>query len=201
VDYNALPAPALWVDAVRAQLPVLGNGVALAEGDLPGADVLPARIAAYESFGTRYALTWPGEDLGAWVPAATRVYRGEAMDIWRLASPAPYVEAPSCLVQAMSRARFVTDCAVPSRLLRRELADPGWRATVNGTPGAVVAAGIFQSVALPAGRSVVGFAYAPPYMMAAWACCAAGLALLLFGVARLAKPPALDDDGAAKELP
>jgi hypothetical protein len=201
VGYNALPVPKVWVDAVRARLPVLGNGVALAEGDLPTPDALPARVAAYESFGAAYALVWPGEDLGAGVPATTLVYRGEAMDIWRLPSPAAYVEAPSCSIQAMSRTEFTADCTASSRLLRRELADPGWRAAVNGVRTTLGAAGIFQSVALPAGKSAIRFAYAPPYMMAAWASCAIGLVLLLLGVPLLAKPRRLDDDGPAKELP
>lgn len=201
VDYNTLPVPEAWAGALRGRLPVMNNGVALAEGDLPAADALASRIAAYEAFGAAYAVTWPDRNLAAGLPAAARMYRGEVMDIWRLPSPAPYVAAPLCSVQATSRARFALDCMAPSRLLRRELFDPGWRATVNGVASVVTNAGIFQSVSLPAGKSVVRFAYAPPYMFVAWACCAAGFALLLFGRPLLAKPRRLDEDEAAKELP
>jgi hypothetical protein len=75
------------------------------------------------------------------------------------------------------------------------------RAFRSGVASVVTNAGIFQSVSLPAGKSVVRFAYAPPYMFVAWACCAAGFALLLFGRPLLAKPRRLDEDEAAKELP
>ncbi len=117
--------------------------------------------------------------------AVRRVFRGAVADIYELPAPAPYFEAPACVLSPFGRERLSATCDRPGTLLRRELYDAGWRARVNGAPVSVDAAGaIFQSVALPAGRSAVRFTYRPP--SAGWACaaCAVGLAGLAGGLLR-----------------
>ncbi len=179
IGHNALPVPTAWVAASRDQLQPGSNGIVLYEGDLPSAETLQRVVPGYEAMGARYALVWPGEDFAARFSGTQLAYAGRAVAVWTLPTPAPYAEAPGCTVSMASRLAFSADCAAPSRLLRRELFDPGWTAAVHGAPAAVAADGIFQAVTLPAGHSLVRFAYAPPGIGAAWLACAAGLALLL----------------------
>jgi uncharacterized membrane protein YfhO len=75
-------------------------------------------------------------------------------------------------------------CATPATLLYRSLADPGWRATVNGQPAAItVVDGLFQRIALPAGHARVVFTYEPPHAGLALALAAAGLLALAAALA------------------
>jgi hypothetical protein len=180
VGFNELPAPATWVQAAAARLQPGFDGIDLYEGALPSADRLRVAIPAYEAMGAAYALTWPGEDLGARFAGAALAYRGAAMDVWALPAPAAYAHAAGCTVHAQGRLVLQLTCAMPSSLLRRELFVPGWRASVNGEETPVHQADIFQAVDVPAGESVVRFAYTPPGIGWAWAGCAAGV-LLLFG--------------------
>ncbi len=182
LGYNALPVPQSWVDYVRAHFQPDANGVLLHEGDAPPPARIAALIPAYEAAGVSTVLTWPGE-----TPfpegAATRLYQGQVMDIWSLPDPAPYAAAPGCRVTIIARTHILADCPAPSRLVRRELAAPGWEARVNGTPQPIAVTGeIFQYVALPAGHSDIAFAYAPPGMDWAWLACGLGaLVSLIWG--------------------
>jgi hypothetical protein len=178
VGYNALPVPAVWVDAVRARLQPRGDGINFYEAVLPPAPRLHDIVPRYEALGVRYALTWPGENLAARFPAATLAYAGRAMAVWALPSPAPYAGAPGCEVRMVDRDDGAARCAAPARLRRLELFSPGWRATVNGVDAAVGRDDLFETVQLPAGASLFHFAYAPPWIGIAWACCAAGAVLL-----------------------
>jgi uncharacterized membrane protein YfhO len=68
------------------------------------------------------------------------------------------------------------DCTRADVLVRRELYFPGWEATLGGRPVDIAEHGqLFQSIALPAGRSQVRFSYAPPHIGWAWLAAAAGL--------------------------
>ncbi len=114
-------------------------------------------------------------------PAGTpaRVYADATVAVFRLADAAPYFQADDCALAAESRTVVRASCAHPARLLRRELSEPGWRATVDGAPVKLGVAGIYQTVGLPAGVSRVRFAYAPPYVGYAWLGSACGVAGLL----------------------
>jgi hypothetical protein len=103
------------------------------------------------------------------------------MDVWKLPRPTPYFEAAGCQLTPISRERLTAICAAPATLRRLELIWPGWRARIDGAPAEIVADDIFQTVSLPAGRSKIAFRYAPPWINAAWAACAAGAAILLAG--------------------
>jgi hypothetical protein len=179
IGHNALPVPAAWVTASRDALQPESNGILLYEGDLPTAEKLRRVVPRYEAMGASYALVWPGEDFAARFGPTRLAYAGPVVTVWTLPAPAPYAEAPGCSLTTTSRLSFGADCPAPSRLLRRELFDPGWTAAVNGARAAVSADGIFQTVNLPAGVSTVHFAYAPPGIGAAWLACAAGFALLV----------------------
>jgi hypothetical protein len=110
--------------------------------------------------------------------APARVYADATVAIWRISNPAPYFDAASCQLAVVSRTRLTTNCPAPARLLRRELAYPGWQAWRDGQAVPVTTDGIFQSVALPAGTSNWRFSYAPPHSALAWAASAIGAAAL-----------------------
>jgi hypothetical protein len=190
LGYNALPVPRNWVDYVRAHFQADANGVLLHEGDAPP----PARVAtllpAYQQAGVVYVLTWPGED--PFALAASRpslVYRGRVMDIWALPHPAPYAEAPPCRLDVTSRTHLRADCPVAATLVRRELASAGWRATIDGAARPIGLTGeIFQSLALPPGRSDIVFRYAPPYEALAWAASVLGALACFFWMFAARRP-------------
>ena len=106
-----------------------------------------------------------------------RVFTDKIMTIYALANPRAYFSADGCVLEALSRDEATSDCAAPSHLLRLENFDRGWSASVNGTRQEVTRTErIFQQVELPAGHSVIRFAFTPPGMVAGYA--AFGLALL-----------------------
>lgn len=128
---------------------------------------------------------FPAADPGA----PKLVYRGVAADIYALASPAPYFEAPGCTLVAEGRVAATAICLAPSALIRREMLDSGWTATVDGRPAPVgLSPPLFQTVALPAGASRVAFAYRPPHLAAAACALAAGAILMAAGMRRSRAP-------------
>ncbi len=111
--------------------------------------------------------------------APARAYADTTVAIFQIAEPKPYFEADGCTLHVDSRTRLTAQCSQPGMLLRRELSYPGWRAEHDGAPARVAAAGIYQTVALPAGLSHWRFFYAPPGVLYAWLCSASGVAALL----------------------
>ncbi len=180
IDDNYLPTPIAWVDAVRERFDPRTDGVNFYPAVLPEAGALARLLPAYAAVGVRYAVTWPGAAMPATREAPALVFAGEQMSIWGIRGAAPYWGAAGCTV-AGDRSRIVADCAGPARLVRRELAWPGWRAWVNGAEVDVGSKGLFQQIALPAGRSEVVFAYAPPGAGMAVGACVGGMVLLLAG--------------------
>jgi hypothetical protein len=84
------------------------------------------------------------------------------------------------------RSRLTASCSQPSTVTRLELDMPGWSVAVNGRAAAVSRSdGVFQSVALPEGRSTVAFSFQPPHMVLAWT--AAALAVLILAVGGVAR--------------
>ena len=121
-----------------------------------------------------------------------RVYDDPAVDILALPDAAPYAQDDlgRCRLVVEDRTAMTADCSGPARLLRRELMDPGWRATVDGHPVAVSPSGeLFQSVALPAGRSVIRFSYAPPLTAMSAVMMVAGLCWMAAGATRRRRTP------------
>jgi hypothetical protein len=106
-----------------------------------------------------------------------RVFQGALIDIYELPNPAGYFDAPGCTLSNITRDAVQTHCNAPSRLLRRELWFPGWRATVNGIDNSVSQEDTFQIIFLPSGNSTIRFTFAPPY--AGWAFIGTALSILL----------------------
>jgi len=180
LDHNVIPAPKRWDDYIDAHL---FPGIYRSYGILfypapgfygPGAGLanLQAFEAGYRNMGVRYVLDYPGAD----IPFLHLIYRDAAMEVFELPNPAPYFSAPGCTLTGLRRERVTLDCPAPATLLRRELFMPGWHATINNRPAAVLQADdVFQSVAVPAGRSVVRFGFTPPFMALGWVAMVMGL--------------------------
>ena len=98
-------------------------------------------------------------------------YTGRSMSVYALGDVRPYASAEGCTLRASSRESIDLACAAPSRLVRLELAMPGWTADVDGRPVPVgTEDGTFQAVDLPAGPSHVDFHFAPPrFRISLWA--------------------------------
>ncbi|MCW5558954.1 MAG: hypothetical protein KIT22_14130, partial [Verrucomicrobiae bacterium] len=61
------------------------------------------------------------------------------------------------------RIRIRTDTSAPGVVLLNERWDPGWRVSVDGSPGTLLRANhLMRAVAVPSGAHAVEFAYAPP---------------------------------------
>jgi len=128
----------------------------------PGAPLVP-----------RITLTYAGP-----APPA-RVYADALVDIYEMPDPKPYFEArgSGCTLAYSSRETLEAKCDGPALLVRRELAFPGWHATMNGAAVPVgETAPLFEAIRLPAGTSEIRFSYWPPYIGWAYAAALLGLA-------------------------
>jgi hypothetical protein len=169
INHNDLPIPRDWVDYVHRHLdanahPILFNGEVRADPSGPSAaEAFQQNQAAYAAIGVRY-LVAPGRTLVADLPV---VFQGATSRVYEVPRAAPYLAAAGCVLSVHSRVSLTANCDAASRLVRLELAMPGWRARVGGVTSDIAVSGeIFQSVALPAGRSDIAFTFEPPSM--AW---------------------------------
>jgi hypothetical protein len=84
------------------------------------------------------------------------------MTIYELPHPAAIFAARDCQLTPDGWNRVSAQCPAPSLLIRRVAWFAGWHVRVNGLAAPVGRHGpLFQSVALPAGRSHVRFFYRP----------------------------------------
>lgn len=186
VTAASLPIPLNWANFIWSSL-YPGADVYDSNGFSTDAQVaLLTHVPAYQSIGVRYVAAPAGDDLaGIWralYPKANPddglklVYADQSTSMFELAHPASYMQAEGCTLALVSRQHVHAVCQNTATLLRRELFYPGWQAEVNGLPVPVRAEGIFQTIALPAGRSDVRFAYLPTHI---WPSLGAALAALL----------------------
>jgi hypothetical protein len=140
--------------------------------------------------GTNGAL--PGHTLelafeyGIAMRGVRKVYADSVMDIWELPNPAPYfqvIQGGPCTLLNAQREDVSAECLSPATLLRRELYMPGWRVALNGRAAeAVQQDGIFQSAALPVGRSQLRYHFVPPYVEFSWAASVLGMTGLIWQI-------------------
>ncbi len=196
INHNYLPIARRWVDYVAANLdraadPIIFNGIfpRAAPGEPSQTEELRRNLASYEWVGVKYVVA-PAGAMPFEAPTPPRVYGDRLLSIYELADPRPYFEivlGDCTLSAAEERTQLTAECKVPGMLLRRELFFPGWSATVNGAAAAIRPyRDLFQVIDLPAGRSTIAFAYAPPH--ARWGWLAAGLGVLALFVPRRGAP-------------
>jgi len=190
LDVNDLPVPAAFARFVTHRLDPGANPIVFVGADAGRRAGAPGPVTeflthlpGYQAAAVGYVLVGAGIGLPARVGTASLhlVYRDPQADIYRLTPTDPYLSAAGCTVTATARTAAAVDCARPSVLLRRELWMPGWSASVDGRVEPVRAAGVFQDVAVPAGRSRVAFTYGPPGQQWALGAFVAGLAALAGG--------------------
>ena len=170
VAHNDLPTPRVWTGYARRRIDPRLDPIVLT----PDARSIVRRLSAWAAVGTSYVVSWNDQPL-----PLKRVHSDNAMTIYALPSPRPYLSAPGCVVTPRSRTEAIAACAAPSRLTRLEAFMPGWSATVNGRTSSVTLADeAFQATALPAGRSVVRFSFTPPWLWAGELAAALGASLL-----------------------
>jgi hypothetical protein len=191
VNVNDLPVPQAYHDLVSERLnrntpPAVFTGSFLADPSGPtGEEELVANLANYADAGVRFVVARQGELTAEEAGRAglRAVSVGGAVEIFEVPGWKPYLEpaeGSGCRVESGDVTGALVDCPAPASLLRRELALPGWRATVNGEDVAVRDRdGLFQVIDLPAGRSRVAFSYRPPLAALSWALLAAGVLLLV----------------------
>lgn len=184
INHNYLPVSRRWVEFVRGNLdahadPVVFNGNYARPAGAPSqAEELRRNLDAYQWVGVKYVVALPGEQPLAGVAGARKAYEDGVMGIFELPAPKPYYESLGghCRIEGLDRTQVIADCSREDVLVRRELYFPGWESTVGGRPAPIAEHGrLFQSIALPAGRSEVRFSYAPPHVGWAWLAALGGL--------------------------
>ena len=189
VNVNDVPIPKLYGRYVTHALdpnvnPLVFTGAS--QLDPSGPDTLQeflSHLAGYEAIGVAYLVTDHDQ-----VPSATasrgqlrRVYADSVADIYRLPKTETMyaVRSGVCRLTDETLSGVVADCRTRAVVVRRELYVPGWSAGADGRSLAVGRSdGLFQSVVLEPGRSVVTFSFLPGHERAALAALLVGLALL-----------------------
>ena len=178
INQNNLPIPKSWSEYVLGNLdantdPLGFTGTGRVNPVGPSAlDEFLSHLPNFAGIGTKYLVTTTDTAVSERVVGAglAPVYDDGGVAIFLLPGVADYFTADaSCTVTAVNWQQAQVDCSQAGTLLRRELADPSWSATVNGDQAEVVTSGqIFQSVAVPAGTSRVTFRFAPRRIGLAW---------------------------------
>lgn len=188
INHNYLPVSSRWVDFVRGNLdayadPVVFNGTYPRPAQSPSqSDELRRNLEAYQWVGVKYVAVFRDEQPLAGVAGVRRVYADGLISFFELPAPKPYYESVGghCRIDGFDRAKATAECTREDVLIRRELYFPGWEASVGRQPVAIGEHGkLFQSIALPPGRSEIRFSYAPPHVTWAWLAALSGLLALL----------------------
>ncbi|HXK08012.1 MAG TPA: YfhO family protein [Vicinamibacteria bacterium] len=159
VDYVLALYRAPWWDDLRAVATV------------PGVFKEPMRVfavpdplpRAYVVGGARVA-PGPEASLRAVTAAGFDLRREVVLDSGSpRAAPEGFVGRSRIVESRPDRVRFVAEASHPGFAVLVDAYDPGWRATVDGSPAAVERANVdFRAVAVPAGEHVVELTYRPP---------------------------------------
>jgi hypothetical protein len=160
-----VPIPQRWSDWLHREL-----GRAVDPGYFSfrteGLDAVEANPDVLRALAVAYVVLANGTAVEEPLRSALRpVTRDQVATIYALDDPAPYFDAgAACSTVAQGRRHVRATCDRPARLVRRELAFPGWSVEVDGRPARLVSTdGLFQAVDLPRGTSDVTFSYRPPY--------------------------------------
>jgi hypothetical protein len=202
VDVNDLPLPKRYASYITSDLDtnVLPNifiGFTTVSPVKPTPlEQLVKHLAAYERIDVRVIVSAPKfiPEKTAKVMGLRRIYSDYVADVYLTPHPSSFYSAvpprasraggapASCSLSHETLVGVVADCRRPAVLVRRELTMKGWSATVGGHSVSVGARdGLFQQVALPAGRSVVTFSFKPPHEEAGGVAFVGGILCVLGG--------------------
>ncbi len=192
VAVNDVPLPNSYAKYVQTQLdpnvdPLVFTGtVARDPAGLTPAQELVVHLPSYEALGVKYVVVGSGTALPGL--HLKKVFEDATARIFELPHPASLFSESgtphTCTVRVVAQTTADVDCKRRGVLVYRETSMPGWYATANGHPLAIHSGSLFQSVTVPAGRSVVVFTYAPPHVDVAWVAFGLGLAVLFVAALR-----------------
>jgi hypothetical protein len=105
------------------------------------------------------------------MPALTKlgvkqVFSDDKATIYQLPDPRPFVStrSSSCTVTTQGVNKATVNCPDGSTLIRTELMMAGWKAKVNGKAVTIKTVdGVYQSVKVPPGTSIVTYSFLPPH--------------------------------------
>jgi hypothetical protein len=191
INQNDLPVPEAWSDYIVANLdsnvdPLLFTGFSRADPAGPSAvDELLRNLSNYAAVGTAYVVAWADPTTSDRLQAAglAMVFDDGFVQIFAVPNPAEYFQIVDgwCELTPVDWQTADVSCVKPSTLIRLELADDGWSASLNDDDVDISTHDdVFQSIQVPAGDSRITFAYAPPHIGWAW------LAALVGAIAALA---------------
>ena len=99
----------------------------------------------------------------AYVSSPKLVLQTPTTAVFEVGGTRPYASAPGCRIEMQTHERMTAECDRPSKLARLEVFMRGWTARVNDVATELMPIeDTFQTIDLPAGHSVVAFAYDPP---------------------------------------
>ena len=166
LNYDDMPVNKYLVQYFRANLDPFMNPTNTKPNWQRGSnplnnEIIRRNFPAFGRVGVKYVVTDPFENLGG---SMRLVYHSAVMKIFELPGFTPYFSGNGCDVQAISRDEVQVRCERPTTVVRLESFTPNWKASINGTPATVsMYEGLFQSVEVPAGTSVLRFTYECPY--------------------------------------
>lgn len=190
-NINDLPVPKSYGRYITHSLntnenPLLFTGTSSLDPSGPTAfQEFRSHLSGYEAIGVAYLVSPSGLVARSTAHALhlRLVYSDPLVNIYRLPAPRSLysVTAGNCALTEEGYGRIDADCTRKTVVLRRELSMPGWSATVNGHPARLGTAGVFQTIVLEPGNSVVVFSFLPPHERGAFAALLVGLILLAWG--------------------
>jgi hypothetical protein len=184
ININDLPLPENWANYIPKKLddnaiPLVFTGYSRVDANGPTAlDEFARNKKAYENIAVKYLVVDKGQvseqfkkEQGLELANAS-----SGIEVYKLPNAKGYYETESsCSLTDQTRDTVTANCKTSTTLVRRELIMPGWSVKVNATQQNIKTKDeIFQSVVVPAGKSIVTFTYTPPLI---------GIGYTAFGVA------------------
>ncbi len=182
LNVNDLPVPQLWAAYVKKRLDPGASPANFYLYDLSPASVERTQrafidnVQGFRDAAVKWVITAPGDLSPALAQLLQPVLTTPTATVSELRGARSYVSTTgsSCSVESTSRTEHVVTCPEAATLVRRELALPGWSASVDGQPSRVAPYDTyFQAVGVPAGRHTIRFTYVPA---------GAGPGLAMFGL-------------------
>lgn len=190
INVNDLPVPTIWARYITTNLdtnsfPLEFTGYVRAQPDGPTpVQEFQQHIANYAWVGVKYVVTASNTEADSLAaPGRLRLaFEDRSYHVFELKGTAPFFQAPQgqCTIQWSSWNAATSRCTHATRIVRRELYMPGWSVSVNGHAGSISEyGGLFESVTVPAGTTILSFDYAPKHASWGWGAMGLGAAVLL----------------------